>query len=389
MKYCLYTHIGSGNRGCEATARALQNLLNVSKECFWVFSENNEEENICNTESYATVLYTPMVQGLHPMTSLVPRLLTKLNIDRLAGVRYRYKKLFKGIESDDIGLSTGGDVFCYDQELSNKIGYLTKEFNKKANRTYLIACSIEEKNLTPETIKILKQFKYIFPRESITERHLKKVGFKNVKLYPDPAFALPIEPIKGVTLRDNREYIGINYSIYVNGGTEEKKRFEIIIQFIRNVLDNTKMDIILIPHVYWKEENDVIILKKIKEHFLKEDRVILLQKRYKSTELKYVISKCRFFLGARTHSVIGAYSSGVPTLALGYSIKSKGIAKDIFGDFESYVIDFTKLENYEELSGKFKNIVDHEEEIKDILKIKNNEYKNLLKKQIEFIRIQT
>ena len=129
MKYCLYTHIGSGNRGCEATARALQNLLNVSKECFWVFSENNEEENICNTESYATVLYTPMVQGLHPMTSLVPRLLTKLNIDRLAGVRYRYKKLFKGIESDDIGLSTGGDVFCYDQELSNKIGYLTKEFN--------------------------------------------------------------------------------------------------------------------------------------------------------------------------------------------------------------------------------------------------------------------
>lgn len=388
MKYCLYTHIGSGNRGCEATARALQNLLNVSKEYFWMFSENYEEENICDTESYATVLYTPVVQGLHPITSLFPRLLTKFNIDRLAGVRYRYKKLFKEIGSHDVGLSTGGDVFCYDQELSNKIGYLTNEMNKKAGGTYLIACSIEEKNLTPETIKILKLFKYIFPRESMTEGYLKKAGFKNVKLYPDPAFVLPIESIRGLNICDNREYIGINYSIYANGGMEKGKRFEIIIKFIRNVLDNTKMNIILIPHVYWKEENDVIILKKIKECFLKEDRVILLQKRYKSTELKYVISKCRFFLGARTHSVIGAYSSSVPTLALGYSIKSKGIAKDIFGDFEPYVIDFTRLENYEELSRKFQNIVEHETEMKIILKKKNNEYKNLLKEQIEFIRIQ-
>ena len=62
--------------------------------------------------------------------------------------------------------------------------------------------------------------------------------------------------------------------------------------------------------------------------------------RYKSTgrvmlvqdcnceELKGYISRCRFFIGARTHATIAAYSSQVPTLVVGYSVKAKGIAKD-------------------------------------------------------------
>ena len=59
-----------------------------------------------------------------------------------------------------------------------------------------------------------------------------------------------------------------------------------------------------------------------------------------------MISQCRFFIGSRTHSVIAAYSSGVPTLALGYSIKSKGIAQDIFGEYETYAVSYTHLDVY-------------------------------------------
>ena len=35
------------------------------------------------------------------------------------------------------------------------------------------------------------------------------------------------------------------------------------------------------------------------------------------------------YIGARTHAVISAYATCVPTIALGYSIKSRGIAKDL------------------------------------------------------------
>ena len=49
------------------------------------------------------------------------------------------------------------------------------------------------------------------------------------------------------------------------------------------------------------------------------------------------------FIGARTHSTIAAYSSGVPTLVVGYSVKAKGIAKDLFGTEENYVLPVQAL----------------------------------------------
>ena len=54
-------------------------------------------------------------------------------------------------------------------------------------------------------------------------------------------------------------------------------------------------------------------------------------------ELKGFIARCRFFVGARTHATIAAYSSCIPTFSVGYSIKAKGIAQDIFGTYKNYV----------------------------------------------------
>jgi polysaccharide pyruvyl transferase WcaK-like protein len=66
-------------------------------------------------------------------------------------------------------------------------------------------------------------------------------------------------------------------------------------------------------------------------------------------ELKHIISRCRFFIGARTHVTIAAYSSCVPTLVLGYSVKSRGIARDLFGTEVGYVLPVQKLTDSYEL----------------------------------------
>ena len=50
---------------------------------------------------------------------------------------------------------------------------------------------------------------------------------------------------------------------------------------------------------------------------------------------KYIISQCAYFIGASTPSTIAAYSTGVPTLVVGYSVKAKGIAKDLFGTYDN------------------------------------------------------
>ena len=38
-----------------------------------------------------------------------------------------------------------------------------------------------------------------------------------------------------------------------------------------------------------------------------------------------------YFVGARTHATIAAFSQQVPTISLGYSVKAMGINQDIFG----------------------------------------------------------
>jgi polysaccharide pyruvyl transferase WcaK-like protein len=48
------------------------------------------------------------------------------------------------------------------------------------------------------------------------------------------------------------------------------------------------------------------------------------------------------FAGARTHSTIASLSSGIPTLSFAYSIKAKGINRDIFGH-EEYCLDPARL----------------------------------------------
>ena len=71
---------------------------------------------------------------------------------------------------------------------------------------------------------------------------------------------------------------------------------------------------------------------------------------------------------ARTHASIAAYSTGVPTLVVGYSVKARGIAKDIFGTDEGYVIPVQSLKEEDSLVKAYENLVANEENIKNTLK---------------------
>ena len=90
-----------------------------------------------------------------------------------------------------------------------------------------------------------------------------------------------------------------------------------------------------------------------------------------------MISKCKFFVGARTHSVISAYSMCVPTIALGYSIKARGIAKDI-GLPDRLVVDFSKNLQKSVLLDSFKYLEENENQIRAILEQNIFPYKKKL-----------
>ncbi len=71
--------------------------------------------------------------------------------------------------------------------------------------------------------------------------------------------------------------------------------------------------------------------------------------------------------------MISAYSTCTPALALGYSIKSRGIAKDLELD-ERLVVDYHNVRSADELINCFEYLVQNEAQIRAHLKSVMPEY---------------
>ena len=119
--------------------------------------------------------------------------------------------------------------------------------------------------------------------------------------------------------------------------------------------------------------DDRSILNKLYDEFKKSERIAVIQD-CNCMQLKGYIAKCRFFVGARTHATIAAYSTEVPTLVVGYSIKSRGIAKDIFGSEENYVIPIEQIKEENKLTQAFIWLQGNENHIKEHLKKRMPQY---------------
>ena len=93
-----------------------------------------------------------------------------------------------------------------------------------------------------------------------------------------------------------------------------------------------------------------------------------------AAQYKSIISRCEMFIGARTHATIAAYSTCVPTLVIGYSVKSKGIAKDIFSDYNGLVVPVSEITDAQKLIEAYVSFEEKAEIYRSLLKEKMPEY---------------
>jgi polysaccharide pyruvyl transferase WcaK-like protein len=173
----------------------------------------------------------------------------------------------------------------------------------------------------------------------------------------------------------NVDVIGINLSnLILNGyGTNKRVLINAYIALIDNILLKSDSNVILLPHVMGGA--DLSALRIIQKNFLNNERVVLYDnEEISACELKFIISKCGYLVTARTHAAIAGYSSCVPTLAIGYSVKSFGIAKDIFGRSDNYVIHTKDVIHENDLVRRFEWIKSNEINIRDCLKKKMKGY---------------
>lgn len=90
------------------------------------------------------------------------------------------------------------------------------------------------------------------------------------------------------------------------------------------------MRLLLLPHVNrgpGHPESDLDACQALVRRLPTElaARVQVLEAPLNAMELKWVLGRLDWFAGARMHATIGAFSSGTPTLGLGYSDKTAGV----------------------------------------------------------------
>lgn len=367
----LYYHGGSRNHGCEAIIRATAKIFNERLLTYAMYPNEDKEYQL---DRVVELLYDKEDQIKKPSIKYyLSAIDQKVFHKTVTNTYFRWNTFFKNVERGNVYLSTGGDNYCYtDLDKLSDYNYLIK---KKGGKTVLWGCSIEPDNIKGNVIQDLKRYDLIVAREPITVAALYSAGIKdNVVQFPDPAFQLnKINlPLPEGFLEGNM--VGLNLSPLIMSCEKEEgitlKNYLFLIDYI---LTETNMGIALIPHVVKGGSNDLKILKQIKDQYKHENRVILFQD-YNCEEIKGFISRCRFFIGARTHSTIAAYSTCVPTIVVGYSVKARGIAKDIFGTYENYVLPVQNLYYEQDLCNQFLWLVKEEKQIKDYLKKKMPEY---------------
>lgn len=329
MKYYFPIHLNGGNRGCEAIAKGTALILKEKKQNLIGLCTDIELDHRLKVDDYITLQPMRKKNVTFRIKSKMYRSIIHDDWKRKSYMyNYEYAPFLNQMDKEDIMLSTGGDMMCYDE---NQVIYTVDYLHKRGIRSILWGCSIGEKNITPRKLQALKQFSHIYVRETLTQEVLDNHNINNVSVFPDPAFVLDPIPNQLPMCFLQGEVVGINLSNYIMGGFDLNSAFaKEVDSLIRYILQSTDYQILLIPHVLWKGQDDRIISNLIKEKYNLNNRInILDSNNLNYCQIRYVISKCKCFIGARTHAVISAYSTCTPAIAIGYSIKSAGIAKDI------------------------------------------------------------
>lgn len=375
--------IGNGgfyNRGCEAIFRTTADLISqeFSGARFTAWSSDSEtdarESKMGNVRWRADQENGWLWGGRSPWRIVIPA------VQRVppGGLR---TAVSRALACPDCVLSLGGDNFSLDYGLPKKFVSQCEYFLRHGIPTAIWSASIGPFSGEPEYEKsvaeFLKRVSLITARESGTVDYLDSIGVReNVVKVHDVAFALEPEPYASPesAFFEGDDIIGINVSgLILKWYANDARAFQCeIVAFIEMLLGKGYR-VALIPHVSKPGApmalNDHAFLREIRGQISAgEDRVLLLPDGIPTRQLKWAISRCRIFFGARTHATIAAISSGVPTIAIAYSAKARGIWNDVF-ESTDYLLDTDKVSAHM-LTEKFELVLSDERAIRETLSSK-------------------
>ncbi|MGP8154005.1 MAG: polysaccharide pyruvyl transferase family protein [Smithella sp.] len=376
----------TGNMGVSALAASLVKLILTARPdasfTFFIAERSSKPQEIelssrkISIKIANTRLSPKAAVGEHVFVIFLLALLYKINAAQsFRNMIIKYNLQLKAIaEADFIGDVRGGDSFS---DIYGVKGFLLGSIPSII--TLLIGKKLV---LLPQTYGPYKSsISKIIARYILTHAHIilsrdresmelvkdilgKKSHNKKIIFCPDVAFALDsispkdddIQPFIN-TGKDN-PIIGLNINgLLYNGGYTRNNMFNLRVDYklfvhklSEEILNKTNANLLLIPHTFAAHghvESDPDACAEVFTALapVYKGRIQMIAGEYDQHTIKGIIGRCDFFIGSRMHACIAALSQKIPTAAVAYSKKFKGVFDSI--DVGNLVIDAREMETQE------------------------------------------
>ncbi len=343
----------SSNKGCMALAHSFIEILTE-------LGYKNSEYIVFATEEYDTNVLSSVIEHYQ----VVP-----FKIKKLQTVITAFKKMK---ECDVVFDFTEGDSFSdiYGTKRMCKVS-LMKMMAIWAHSKLVLAPQTYgpyNKAFSRKLAKYIFKHSYrVYSRDQKSADLVKMLTGSDISSYTDIAFGLaPSSNL--VFVETGNKNAGINISALLwNGGYTSKNQFGLKVDYKKycckciEALRERGYKVHLIPHVYGEEmpdiENDYLACREIQKKY---PDCIVADMYINPEEIKSYIAHMQIFIGARMHSTVAAFSTGVVTIPFSYSKKFDGLYGSVG---YSYIIDGRK-ENTDSAVNKTVEYIDHSEQLK-------------------------
>ncbi len=383
---------GVYNFGCEAIVRGAYEFINdlfIEPEIkYFSFSYEYDVEHLSDLD----IEIINVNKNNSTLKRVVNKVLRIMRVNKRI-LLFDYNRIISQV---DVILSIGGDIYTIPQVIRNQSKYeyynslidFCDKVIKNGKDVIVYGASVgpwgEYKKAVEYYVNAMRKYQAIICREKESLLFLNKVGIGNALCVPDPAFQLREKKSN----KKNAEYIGINFSplsfkeIY---GYYDKRVLKQLANIIDEIHTQTKMPIMLLPHVLSTDDsdNDLLFLNDIKNLMSNSKSVYLADVSKGFLGIKKYIRKCHIVVAARMHCAINAIEENVPTIFISYSKKSVGMCEYVYGNNE-WCIRLEDLKGV--LLEKVLAMIKNRDYIVDTLELRNDRIAKEYKENVEMLK---
>jgi colanic acid/amylovoran biosynthesis protein len=116
-------------------------------------------------------------------------------------------------------------------------------------------------------------------------------------------------------------------------------------RLVEHIAADGQRQVLVVPHVQEREEHndDRVLAARLVRSLRHLPSVLAAPDEASAADYKRLISGCAFGVAERMHAAIAGFSSCVPTLTVGYSIKAEGIVRDAYGDAHGVLVPLPRF----------------------------------------------